>query len=144
MTEREGYYRSIETRPDEEEEHGAGAGYHHPGYTGEGPEGRMQGRGVEVISTMPEHLHGAGPHRGRGPRGYRRSPQRIFEDACDELTESAWVDASHIEVRVEDSTVTLEGWVHDPREQALAEELVLEVAGVSRVLNHLGLRRERT
>lgn len=136
MTERRGYYRSTETRPDEEEEHGAGAGYHHPGYIGEGPEGRMQGRGVEVIPTSAS-MPGEGPHRGRGPRGYRRSPQRIFEDVCDRLTETPWVDAGDIEVRVEGETVVLEGVVHDSRERAVVNDVVSGVPGVVRIVNHL-------
>lgn len=137
MPEREGYYRSIETRPDEEEEHGAGAGYHHPGYVGEGPEGRMQGRGVEVIATSAARLHGAGPYRGRGPRGYRRSPERIFEDVCDRLLEDEWLDATDIEVRVEGESVVLTGRVHDEHERVLAGDLTEEVAGVARVVNQL-------
>lgn len=140
MSERPGYYRSTETRPEEEEEHGAGAGYHHPGYVGEGPEGRMQGRGVEVIPTSAAGFQGEGPYRGRGPRGYQRSPERIFTDVCDRLMESPWVDASHIEVRAEGADILLEGTVHDARERALAADLVADVLGVARVRNHLKLR----
>lgn len=140
MPERIGYYRSTETRPEEEEEHGAGAGYHHPGYVGEGPEGRMQGRGVEVIPTSVTRMHGAGPYRGRGPRGYQRSPQRIFEDVCDRLTDDEWLDASEIEVRVEGSAVVLAGRVRDEHERALAGDLAEEVAGVTRVVNELHVR----
>lgn len=143
MTERTGYYRTTETQAEEEEEHG-GAGYHDPGYVGEGPEGRMLGRGVEVLRTSAAGtpIEGVGPHRGRGPRGYRRSPQRIFEDVCDRLTESQWVDAHDIEIRVEDDQVILEGFVHDTRERALASEVVSQVSGVSRVVNHLEVHRE--
>src|SRR5947207_489547 len=39
-----------------------------------------------------------GPYRGRGPRGYARSPARIYEDLCDRLTENPFIDASEIEV----------------------------------------------
>src|SRR5262245_32238876 len=41
---------------------------------------------------------GGGPHAGRGPRGYRRSDDRIREDVCDRLCEHGFVDASDIEV----------------------------------------------
>lgn len=137
MSERPGYYRSIDTRPDEEEEHGAGAGYHHPGYVGEGPEGRMQGRGVEVIPTSAVPVSGEGPHRGKGPRGYRRSPERVFEDVCDRLSQSEWVDASDIEVHVEGETVVLDGSVHSSHERVLASDVIRDISGVGRIANHL-------
>jgi osmotically-inducible protein OsmY len=37
---------------------------------------------------------GHGPHSGRGPKGYRRSDERIREDVCDLLCEHGGVDAS--------------------------------------------------
>jgi hypothetical protein len=43
----------------------------------------------------------AGPHAGRGPRGYTRSDERIREDVCDRLCEHGFVDASDVEVRVD-------------------------------------------
>src|SRR3954466_6379840 len=51
------------------------------------------------------------PNRGRGPRNYRRSDSRIFEDLCDRLTLDDRIDATDIEVRVENATVTLTGSV---------------------------------
>ena len=35
-----------------------------------------------------------GAHRGRGPKGYRRSDERIREDVCERLTEDPFIDAS--------------------------------------------------
>src|SRR5687767_13700993 len=49
---------------------------------------------------------------GKGPKGYKRSDDRIREDVCDVLSEG-WIDASDIEVRVSDSEVTLIGFVTD-------------------------------
>ncbi|HZQ07373.1 MAG TPA: hypothetical protein VFD70_12405 [Anaerolineae bacterium] len=35
-----------------------------------------------------------GPFTGRGPQGYRRSDERIREEACDRLTQHGQVDAT--------------------------------------------------
>ena len=47
-------------------------------------------------------------HRGRGPRGYRRSNERITEDVHDRLTDDPWIDASNIQVKVENGEVAFE------------------------------------
>lgn len=84
----------------------------------------------------------AGPHTGKGPKGYRRSDESIFEDACGRLTEHGWLDASNIELRVENGEVTLEGTVADRRAKRLAEDLVAAVRGVWDVHNRLHVPRE--
>jgi hypothetical protein len=79
--------------------------------------------------------------RGRGPRGYRRSDERIREDVCDRLTEDHDIDASDIDVKVESGEVTLEGTVDARRSKWLAEELASRCSGVVDVHNHLRVRR---
>lgn len=80
-----------------------------------------------------------GPHRGRGPRGYRRADDRIREELCERLEDHGAVDASNIEVKVESGEVTLEGTVSDRRSKRLAEALAEEVRGVVDVHNRLRL-----
>jgi osmotically-inducible protein OsmY len=92
------------------------------------------GRGMERRSFRPE-----GPHRGRGPRGYVRSPARIYEDLCDRLTDNPFVDASDIEVLVAGTEVTLSGLVKDPIALRQAQAIAEEVAGVTHVHNQLQL-----
>lgn len=58
-----------------------------------------------------------GQHRGRGPKGYTRSDERIREDVNDRLSDDSFVDASEIEVSVSSCEVTLSGTV-DGRGQA--------------------------
>jgi hypothetical protein len=77
---------------------------------------------------------------GRGPRGYRRSDERIREEVNDRLTWHAAVDASDIEVRVEDGEVTLTGVVEDRRAKRLAADIAEEVMGVQDVHNQLKIR----
>lgn len=81
-----------------------------------------------------------GPFRGRGPKGYRRSDERIFEDVCDRLESHGRIDASEIEVSVEDAEVTLNGTVESRRTKRMAENVVDTVRGVYDVHNRLTLR----
>lgn len=82
-----------------------------------------------------------GGYAGRGPRGYQRSDERIWEDVCEHLTHAASVDASDIEVRVQRGEVTLEGSVATRREKRAAEDIAELVAGVVDVHNRLRLAR---
>ncbi|MDY0068079.1 MAG: BON domain-containing protein [Steroidobacteraceae bacterium] len=76
-------------------------------------------------------------HRGKGPRGYRRSDERIREDVCDCLTEDPLIDASDMEVTVKDGEVTLSGRVGAREEKRRAEDLIERIGGVRDVNNML-------
>jgi len=86
-----------------------------------------------------------GPHRGRGPRGYRRADERIYEDVCDRLQHHGRLDASDVEVAVDDGEVTLSGTVPDRATKRIAETVAETVRGVVDVHNRLALgdRAER-
>jgi hypothetical protein len=79
----------------------------------------------------------SGAHRGRGPRGYRRSDARILEDVNDRLTYDEHLDASDIEVSVSDCEVTLQGMVSGRRMKRHAEDITDSVPGVTHVQNNL-------
>jgi len=78
-----------------------------------------------------------GPYRGRGPRGYQRSDDRIREDVCDRLTHHGHVDAGEMDVEVSNGEVTLKGEVADRRQKRLAEDITESVRGVKDVHNQL-------
>ena len=78
-----------------------------------------------------------GQHRGRGPKSYRRSDERIREDINDRLTDHAYLDASNIDVSVKDGETTLSGSVDNRRAKRLAEDVAENVSGVSHVQNNL-------
>jgi osmotically-inducible protein OsmY len=82
-----------------------------------------------------------GEQWGRGPKGYRRSDNRILEDVCDRLTYSD-VDAGDIEVRVENGEVTLSGSVHNRWDKRRAEDVAEDVAGVHEVHNNIRVHRD--
>lgn len=75
--------------------------------------------------------------RGRGPKGYVRSDERIREDVCDRLCDDRMVDASEIDVAVAGSEVTLSGTVNTREERRRAEDCVEQVLGVTHVQNNL-------
>src|SRR6266851_6246447 len=79
-------------------------------------------------------------YRGIGPRGYVRSPERIYEDLCDRLTENPFIDASDITVSVTGSEVRLAGSVDSPIVARQVEVIARQVSGVSWVHNDLRLR----
>jgi BON domain len=83
-------------------------------------------------------------HRGRGPRGYRRSDQRIEEEVNDRLTDDPLLDASEIQVHVHDSEVTLTGNVDSRDARRRAEDLAEQVSGVTYVMNNLRVRQHGT
>jgi hypothetical protein len=78
---------------------------------------------------------------GRGPRNYRRSDQRLEEEVNEALMRHHEIDASDVEVRVENGEVTLSGEVEDRRAKRLAEDVAEQVMGVRDVHNHLKARR---
>jgi len=135
-------YPPVDELLDEEEEYG--------------PSNRMGSKGLEIdhegIGTRAYRggswidqtgtRRVAGPYVGRGPKGYVRSDQRIYEDVCERLMRFGHVDATDIEVQVNRGEVTLEGWVNDRPQKRLAEDLADGVPGVLDVHNMLRIRRQ--
>jgi hypothetical protein len=80
-----------------------------------------------------------GPFAGRGPRGYRRSDQAIFEEVCERLTAHGYIDATEIDVEVQQGIVTLTGIAPDRRQKRLAEQAIENIAGVQDVSNQVRL-----
>jgi osmotically-inducible protein OsmY len=79
----------------------------------------------------------SGQYVGRGPRGYKRSDERIREDVNDRLRDDPYLDATNIEVSVDDRVVTLTGTVDDREDKRRAEYLAESVSGVTDVINQL-------
>lgn len=83
-----------------------------------------------------------GDHRGRGPKNYARSDERIRDDVNDRLSDDSWLDASHIEVTVTDREVTLNGTVSSRDDKRRAEDLAEHCSGVNHVQNNLRVQRQ--
>lgn len=79
---------------------------------------------------------------GKGPKGYRRSDERIYEDACEALFRNPNVDASYIEVEVNDGIITLSGTVIDRDAKKEAEHCLEYIVGVIDIQNELSISNQ--
>jgi osmotically-inducible protein OsmY len=84
-----------------------------------------------------------GGHRGRGPKNYTRSDDRIKEDINDRLTDHDYLDASDIDVEVNAGEVVLSGFVHNRRDKRMAEDIVENITGVKNVENRIRVQQQQ-
>jgi hypothetical protein len=111
------------------------------------PRGRSSGYGAFGSTDRDDDRRGpeqdedrrynAGPHRGRGPKGYQRSDERIREDVCERLTDDPFIDASNIEVEVREREVILSGTVASRGLRRRAENLAEMASGIAHVQNNI-------
>ena len=83
---------------------------------------------------------GTHSHHGLGPLDYRRSDDRVYEDVCEALTHHAEVDATEIEVKVNEGEVTLIGTVTSREQKRKAGFIADRIAGVRDVHNQLRIQ----
>ena len=81
-----------------------------------------------------------GRRRGRAPKNYSRSDDRLTEIVCDTLIDHG-CDCSDVEVKVNDGVVTLTGEVDDRQEKFQFEHIAADVNGVKDVQNQLRMRQ---
>ncbi len=86
-----------------------------------------------------------GPRFAKGPKGYQRSDERI-KRRC--VSDRIWhldrIDASDVEIHVQNGEVTLTGTVTDRRAKWDLENLVDQIGGVNEIHNQLRLRRDES
>lgn len=103
--------------------------------------------GDEVLSWLGDDYaerrrrHDEESHRGKGPKNFKRSDDRIKERINDSLTDDWQVDASDIEVTVLNGEVILSGYVNDRAQKRKAEDLAESIPGVTHVENRIKLNR---
>lgn len=90
--------------------------------------------------SIDERVEMGKNHRGKGPRSYQRTDQRILEDLNERLTEDAFLDASEIETSVSWGEVVMSGSVHDRESRRRAEDIAETISGVRRVENRLRVK----
>jgi hypothetical protein len=82
-------------------------------------------------------------YSGIGPTNYRRSDDRIHDDASDALYRCPELDASDIEVTVKDGIVTLNGFVETRLDKKVAEMTVEPIPGVIDIDNRLTIQNPK-
>ncbi|HEY8076977.1 MAG TPA: BON domain-containing protein [Labilithrix sp.] len=115
----------------------SGPAYGHGGYGAGARERQMP----ESEPWRAEEMD-RGPYWGKGPKGYRRSDERIKDDVCDSIAQQGWIDASDVEVRVESGVVLLTGSVASREDKRRLEQLADRIQGVEDVRNEIRVRRE--
>jgi hypothetical protein len=109
-----------------------------------GSRSSREGAGSRTLDWN-QHSHergsGKGPHRGKGPKGYRRSDERIEEEVNQALSDDDQLDASSIEVKVKAGDVTLTGTVSSREDKRRAEDCIESISGVNNVENLIRVNR---
>ena len=100
-----------------------------------GPQGDMPGQMGESDSRSMGY-------RGKGPKNYSRSDERIREDLNEKLTESDEIDASGISVEVNNGIATLTGVVEQRWMKHRAEDLAESCSGVRDVTNQITVKSQ--
>jgi hypothetical protein len=110
------------------------------------------GRGDQYTRDMPSPGSGAfgsgapgfgspGPvnrgFRGKGPKNWRPSDERIRDTVNELLTDHDGIDATEVDVTVENGEITLNGMVGSRWEKRLAEDIAHSARGVRDVHNRL-------
>jgi osmotically-inducible protein OsmY len=96
-------------------------------------------RGISSFDTSRSGQWGSKVEsmRGKGPKGYRRSDERIQEELNDTLTDDDMLDASDIEVTVKNGEVTLSGTVNSREAKHRAEDIAEGISGIVNVENRI-------
>lgn len=103
-----------------------------------GPSGPWLESAAAPYMRAPRARH---EHFANRPKNYVRSDERIFEEVCELLTDHGDIDASNIEVTVDDGDVVLRGTVRSRWARFYTEDLVMSVSGVRDVVNGLQIAR---
>jgi hypothetical protein len=107
------------------------------GYPGQGGWGDFSTR--RAMSHADRDVSRGGPadrgHRGRGPRDYVRSDERIADDIIGRLTDAPDIDAREILLSVEGGVATLTGNVPSRAMKHRAEDIAADASGVREVRN---------
>ena len=116
------------------------------GWRGDGGLGR--GYRADYESTLRSQPHrygsqygdygmGGQSYRGRGPKNYTRSDDRIREDLNEQLMDADDVDASDVSIEVKDGVVTLSGSVEQRWIKHRIEDMADDCNGVKDVRNEI-------
>lgn len=119
-----------------------------PPWVERGPEQRARGESRGLVewedrgplAWLGDRIRGERGRAGRGPKGYKRSDERIHDEVCERIARTG-VDADEVEVKVEHGEVTLTGTVRDRMDKWHLEDVTDDVFGVDEVHNHLRVRR---
>lgn len=76
-------------------------------------------------------------HIGKGPIGFERSDETIYDEVCQVLSDHPAIDASEVEVTVQEGLVTLTGTIESKHQKLEAEWTIDQIPGVVDIINLL-------
>lgn len=82
-------------------------------------------------------------YAGVGPKGYKRTDERIEEEVCDVLARDQYINASELIVSVDNGVVTLSGTVNDREDRFASEMLVETILGVTDINNNIKVKKQK-
>lgn len=91
-----------------------------------------------------EDIRFPGRYAGMGPKGFKRTDERIKEEVSEMLTRDSHIDARDIEVKVKDGEVTLTGTLSDRKMKFAAEDCASRCLGVRDVTNLIRIQTSVT
>lgn len=114
-------------------------GYYPPGFNPESPfeDGQLSDNWAKRGGQDEIYAK----HHGKGPKNYKRLDKTIYEEVCEKLFVTPYVDASEIEVAVKDGVVELKGSVEDRKMKRMAELVLENIFGIKDIQNMLGFKR---
>lgn len=78
-------------------------------------------------------------YAGYGPASWTRSDEFIEDDICKRLYSDSSVDATGLQIAVENGNLTLSGYVPTERQRLTAMALASSVTGVKHLNNHIDI-----
>lgn len=102
------------------------------------------GRGDDYVREYPVTTSERPSFRGRGPKNWRPSDERIRDTVNELLTDHEGIDPTDVEVTVENGEVTLSGTVGTRWEKRLADDIAHSCRGVHDVHNRLRIAARET
>ena len=97
-----------------------------------GPSGTNWNRDLETSNDKSYY--------GKGPKGWKLSDEHLREKVCEVLLHSHEVDASEMDVKVEEGCVYLQGNISSRGMKQVAEDLIGSIPGVEDVFTRLKIK----
>jgi len=83
-----------------------------------------------------------GPQTGRGPKGYQRSDDRIKEEICECLTQHGQIDASDVDVKVQNGEAILTGTVDSRSTKRMIDDALDGISGLKDIQNNVRINQQ--
>jgi osmotically-inducible protein OsmY len=108
-------------------------------FSGESEYSRDRSDPYQMVDYLIDHGF---DFRGKGPKGFQRSDERICEDVCEILARDSRIDATEVEVSVKAGCVYLSGVVDSRQTKRLAGLAIEDLPGVVDVINQISFHRK--